>query len=79
MNSKITRLAGLKQRLGFKSASGIYAAVANGVLTKPVKIGLRASGWPDNEIDAVIDARIAGKNTAEIKALVSALHAARCQ
>jgi len=38
---------------------------------------LRATGTPDNEVDALIAARIAGKTDEEIRALVAKLEAAR--
>jgi prophage regulatory protein len=47
-------------------------------MTRPVKIsGARAAGWPQHEISAVIDARIAGASDDEIRALVERLHEAR--
>ena len=44
---------------------------------KPVAIGARAVGWPANEVDAVVAARISGKSESEIRALVKTLEAAR--
>lgn len=77
MQKQFTRLAGVKKRWGYKSDSGIYNAVARGLITKPVKISLRASGWPDDEIDAIIEARIAGASNDDIRALVATLHERR--
>ena len=58
--------------------SPLYAAVAAGVFTRPVKIGgARASGWPAHEIDALIQARIAGASDDDIRKLVQRLHEAR--
>lgn len=74
MQRKFIRLAGVKKRFGFNSDSGIYANVELGLITKPVKISIRASGWPDDELDEIIDARIAGASNDEIKALVAELH-----
>lgn len=56
-----------------------YADIAAGLFTKPVKIGRRMSGWPDSEVAALNQARIAGKSDAEIKALVRRLELARGQ
>lgn len=60
-----------------KSRSGFYADIAQGLMTKPVKLGGRCSGWPSNEIDAINRARIAGKSDDYIKALVTQLEANR--
>jgi len=48
-----------------------------GLFPRPVKIGARASGWPEHEVQAVIGARIAGKSDDEIRRLVRELVAAR--
>ncbi|MGH8501340.1 MAG: helix-turn-helix transcriptional regulator [Gammaproteobacteria bacterium] len=53
-----------------------YADIANGLWTKPVKLG-HASAWPEHENDTQIAARIAGKSDDEIRALVKELEAAR--
>jgi prophage regulatory protein len=71
------RLAQLKRQLGYRSPSGIYAAINRGLLTRPVKIGVRASGWPQHEVDAVVNARIAGESAEGIRKLVCSLHADR--
>lgn len=60
-----------------RSRSSHYADVADGLFTTPVKVGPRASAWPDYEVDALVRARIAGKNDGEIRVLVSELMAAR--
>ncbi|NIA00088.1 AlpA family transcriptional regulator [Massilia sp. CCM 8734] len=57
--------------------STIYLHVSQGLLPKPVSLGPRAVGWPADEIDKIINARIAGKDEADIKSLVSSLMAAR--
>ena len=75
MNS-ISRLPKVLDNTGF-SRSALYAAAANGTFTKPIKIGLRAAGWPDSEVDAINAARIAGKGDDEIRVLVLGLEAAR--
>jgi len=46
-------------------------------MTRPVKIGQRAAGYPANEVRAINAARIAGKSDDEIRALVERLHAQR--
>jgi hypothetical protein len=47
------------------------------LLTKPIRISVRASGWPREEIEAIHDARIRGAGDEEIRALVKTLEAAR--
>jgi prophage regulatory protein len=60
-----------------ESRSGGYAKMANGLLPKPVKTGPRAAALPDDEVEAIVRARIAGKSDGEIRALVVRLEAAR--
>ncbi len=59
------------------SRSTIYRKIKNGLFTKPVHIGGDRVAWPQNEIVAINQARIAGKSDAEIKLLVIELEAAR--
>ena len=60
-----------------RSRSALYRDIEDGVFPKPVAIGARAVGWPANEVDAVVAARISGKSESEIRALVKTLEAAR--
>jgi len=60
-----------------ESNTQLYHKINLGLITKPVKIGPRAAAWPDDEISAITDARIAGKSATEIRAVVDRLHAAR--
>ena len=60
-----------------RSRSSHYADIKAGLFVKPVLIGLRATGTPDNEVEALNAARIAGKTDEEIRALVVKLEAAR--
>lgn len=60
-----------------KCRSGHYADIANGLYTPPVKTGLRGAGWPDNEVEALQAATIAGKAPEEIRGLVQHLIAER--
>ncbi len=59
------------------SRSTIYQRIADGTFPKSVSLGPRAVGWPDNEVDALNEARIAGKSEVEIRSLVAKLEAAR--
>lgn len=60
-----------------RSRSGHYADIQAGLFPPPIKIGLRASGHPENEVAAMNDATIAGKSPNELRELVNALVAAR--
>lgn len=73
----ILRMPAVKAETGHRSHASIYAAIREGLFTKPVAIGKRAVGWPAAEVRAINAARIAGKNEAEIRALVAALMIAR--
>ncbi len=53
--------------------STVYDHIAQGLITKPVKLGARAVGWPEEEIQAILAARIAGKSELDIKRLVLSL------
>ena len=41
--------------------SSFYRAVARGELPQPIKLGAKASGWLEHELDAFIDARMAAR------------------
>ena len=57
MAHKILRLPDVIDRVGF-SRSTIYAYLANGDFPQPIRIGVRAVGWVDTDIDDWIDAQI---------------------
>ena len=76
MSKIILRLPALLTRRG-KSRSAHYADVKAGLFVPPVKLGLRARGTPDDEVDTLVAATIADKSDAEIRALVVKLVAAR--
>lgn len=78
MSHTIIRLPAVVQRTG-KSRSSVYRDVDLGLITPPINIGERSIGWPSNEIDAVVSARIAGKSSDEIRVLVKKLIAQRVQ
>ncbi len=64
-------------RLMGDSLSGLYDKAARGLMTKPLKVGARASALPLREIEAINAARIRGADESEIRALVEQLHADR--
>ncbi len=73
---KLLRLPDVLAAYGAKRPT-LYAHMADGLFVRPIKLGLRFAAWPSTEVDAIINARIAGKTSDEIKALVVALIAAR--
>jgi prophage regulatory protein len=75
----IWRIQTCKAEAGYRSNASIYNLIRDGLWTKPVSIGLRSVGWPDNEVRALCAARIAGKGEDEIRELVKHLHALRTE
>lgn len=76
MATAILRLPSVLNKRG-RSRSAHYLDIHEGLFTPPVPIGSRAVGWPENEVDAINAARIAGKSDCEIRELVRRLVAAR--
>ena len=72
----IVRLPVTLKRRG-RSRSSHYADIKAGLFVKPVRIGARSVGTPDNEIEILNAARIAGKSDEEIRTLVLKLESAR--
>ncbi len=73
----IVRMPAVKAKTGHRSHASIYPAIRAGLFPKPISISLRSVGWAEDEVDAVVAARIAGKSEEEIRALVARLHAKR--
>lgn len=59
--------------------SMFYAQCKEGLITRPIRLGTRATGWPSDELIAIAAARVAGKQDDEIRALVCRLHAGRAE
>ena len=59
------------------SRSTLYARIAQGLWSKPVRLGPRAVGWPEREVAALNEARIAGSCDSDIRLLVHTLQRAR--
>jgi prophage regulatory protein len=72
----ILRVKQVMSRTG-NAKSTLYLRIQEGTLPKPVSIGPRAVGWPSDEIDEIIAARIAGKTDEDILVLVAKLEVAR--
>lgn len=75
----IWRMSEVKAETGHRSHASIYNAVREGLFTRGIAIGQRAKGWPDYEVSQINAARIAGKTEAEIRELVTRLHAKRLE
>jgi len=75
-HQNLLRLPEVLNRTGY-SRSIIYEYAKRGLFTKPVKIGLRAVAWPDDEVNTITAARIAGKSKSEISQIVQLLHKKR--
>lgn len=76
---KILRLPNVKGLIGHKGDESVYGRVRTGEFTKPVKIGQRAVGWPEHEVQAIVRATIAGYTPDQMKELVKQLHADRAK
>ncbi len=75
----LLRLPDVKRVFGHRSDASVYNAIRDGLFTAGVAIGQRAKGWPDYEAQAIATARVAGKTDADIRELVTALHAKRTE
>jgi prophage regulatory protein len=76
MTNTILRLPAVLRERG-RSRSTHYLDIQQGLFTKPVALGARAVGWPEQEVATLNAARIAGKTDEEIRALVVSLEMAR--
>ena len=75
---KILRLRQVLDTRGIQKSTH-YSDIKNGLFTPPVRLGVKASGWPLSEVAALNAARIAGRPDNEIRALVQRLVAARAE
>jgi prophage regulatory protein len=75
----IWRIETCKAEAGYRSNASIYNLIRDGLWTKPVPIGQRSVGWPDDEVRMLCAARIAGKADCEIRELVMRLHSRRAE
>jgi prophage regulatory protein len=73
---RILRVDDTLDRTG-DTRSPLYDKVSRGLFTRPVKVGERAAGWPEHEIEALIAARVAGASVDQIRQLVEKLHQQR--
>lgn len=75
----IWRIETCKAEAGYRSNASIYNLIREGLWTKPVAIGQRSVGWPDDEVRALCAARIAGMSDDAIRELVARLHVKRTE
>ena len=76
---KIVRMPEVLNAFGYKSHVSVYDLIRSGQMTKPIPIGLRSVGWPNDEVDAIVEARIAEWDEEKTRALVDRLHARRVE
>lgn len=76
MSYIIIRKENARNKTGLPNSS-FYAQIVEGLIPPPIRLGKRAVGWVESEIDAVVLARIQGKSDEEIKILVAELVTAR--
>ncbi len=76
MVNTILRLPFVLRERG-RSRSAHYLDIQQGLFTRPVQIGMRAVGWPADEVETINAARISGKSEDQIRELVKSLEAAR--
>jgi prophage regulatory protein len=69
---QIDRVSDVSAKSGYPRST-LYARISQGLWTRPIKLGVRASGWPAYETEALNAARVAGKSDAEIRSLVTRL------
>jgi prophage regulatory protein len=73
---RLLRIKNVLGRTG-QTRSPMYKDMQDGLFVRPVKIGARAAGWPEHEVEAIVAARIAGANVDALRKLVKRLHDAR--
>ncbi len=59
------------------SRSLLYAEIKDGRFPPPLKLGLRRVGWPQHEIDALLEFYLLDKDQTELKNFVSKLQVSR--
>ena len=75
----LLRIKSVKSETGERSNATVYANIREGLFPKSVQIGRRSVGWPDYEVKALCQARVAGLNEIDIRGLVCDLHRRREQ
>jgi prophage regulatory protein len=78
MSREIWRLPRVLSYNG-SSRSSFYTQIATGLWPRPVSLGERAVGWPANEVEQMVAARIAGLDADALRQLARKLEAKRRQ
>ena len=76
MKTRLLRLPKVLDIVG-DGRSTLYARIADGVFPAGINLGPRMRAWPENEVDAIVAARIRGVSHSELRELVKQLHEAR--
>lgn len=66
MANSILRLPSVSSRVGY-SRSSIYNFIASGEFPKPIRLGPRAIGWLESDIDRWIASRVEASGNSQIK------------
>jgi prophage regulatory protein len=74
--NSLLRRSTVEFRTGLSKAT-IYRRMDEGLFVRQVQLGGRQVAWPSNEVDVLVQARVAGKTDSEIKALVIQLEGLR--
>jgi prophage regulatory protein len=64
MSMKFLRKPQVVTKTGLANST-LYAAIARGEFPAQIKLGARASGWLESDVDAWIDAKIAASHAAK--------------
>ena len=75
----ILRLQEVKKVFGYRSNASVYTAIRSGLFPRGVAIGQRAKGWPDYEVNAIVESRVAGATDDELRELVRQLEFKRTE
>ena len=76
MYTRFLRLPNVLDRRGVSRASH-YNEIAAGTFVPPVKTGPNTAVWPEDEVETLIRARIAGYSDQQMRELVAQLVAQR--
>lgn len=76
MTTHLLRLPEVERLTGLKRST-LYLRQLARLFPRPLSIGPRAVAWPAHEVEAINQARIAGKSDDEIRAVVLKLEADR--
>ena len=69
---EMLRMQDVTKKTGYPKGS-IYQKIGEGLFTRPVPMGARTAAWPKHEVEAILQARIAGAKDDAIRELVKEL------